>query len=78
MGSSVFLRFKDGRGVSLLENAAKPTAIAMKKHLDRWVKDGQTLHITHSNGSAEEITPRGVQMIEIVEHPREPTDLDVV
>ena len=78
MGSTVYLKLKNGRLVSMLDNAERGAAETMKRHLDRWVEDGQTLSITHANGSVEELTPTGVQLIEITESLPKRSDLDLV
>jgi hypothetical protein len=79
MGSSVFIRLKNGRTVSLLENAEKAAAEQMRAKLHRWVHTGQGLHITHLSGGIEDVTPSGVEAIEIVETPPpKRTGLDIV
>jgi hypothetical protein len=78
MGTSVFLRLSDGRRVSLLDNADRHAADAMKAHLEKWVKSGHTVNVTHASGQVEEITPSGVLTIELVDVPTGRTNLDVV
>ena len=69
MGSSVYLKLRNGRVVPLLSGAEKRAALSMKDHLDSWVTDGQTLSVTNAHGRVEDITPRSVEAIEIVEEP---------
>ncbi len=77
MGSSVYLKLKNGRMVSLLSGADKRAALAMKDHLDTWVTRGQTLSVANANGQVDEVTPRSVQAIEVVDEPPKQTDLNV-
>lgn len=77
MGSSVYLKLKDGRKVSLLADADKEKADALKVRLEQRVQHGETLVVIHPSGAVEDVTPRGVQLIEVVEtSPR--TNLDIV
>lgn len=78
MGTSIFLMLKDGRKVSLLTDADQAKAGAMKAELDKWVRGGQTLSVTHASGTVEDVTPLGVRLIEVVETPPQRTDLDIV
>ncbi|HEX3134079.1 MAG TPA: hypothetical protein VHX44_10920 [Planctomycetota bacterium] len=78
MGSSVYLKLKNGRTVSLLTDADKAKADAMKSELDKWVQRGQTLSVTHASGTVEDVTPHGVHVIEVVETPSGRSDLDLV
>lgn len=77
MGSSVYLKLKDGRKVSLLSDADKEKAEAMKARLEERVRRGETLVVVHPTGTVEDVTPRGVQLIEVVETPPR-TNLDIV
>lgn len=70
MGSSVFVRLKDGSRVSLLADAEPPQADALRRSLDRWVRDGQVLSITHATGCVEDVSPQTVEAIEVVTSPR--------
>jgi hypothetical protein len=72
MGSSVYLRLKDGRLVSMLNDVDPRAAQALKENLDKWVKAGQTLSVTHATGKVEDLTPTGVQTVEVVEAPQRP------
>jgi hypothetical protein len=67
MGSSVYLKMKDGRRVPMLADTDRQAADALKADLERWVQQGQTLSVTHASGEVEDLTPRGVQAIEVVE-----------
>jgi hypothetical protein len=77
MGSSVYLKLKDGRKVSLLANADKEKADALKARLEERVQHGETLVVIHPSGAVEDVTPRGVQLIEVVETPPR-TNLDIL
>jgi hypothetical protein len=78
MGTSVYLKLKDGRKVSMLTNAEPAAAEAMTAELHKWLRTGQTLAVTHATGSVEDVTPRGVALIEVVESEPRRTDLDLV
>jgi len=78
MGSSVYLKLKSGRLVSVLDNADKSAAEAMKAKLNAWVTSGQKFALTRANGHVEELTPTGVQAIEVVDLPTTHTNLDIV
>lgn len=78
MGTSVYLKLKDGRTVSLLTNAERAAAEAMRAELHKWLDTGQTLAVTHASGSVEDVTPRGVELIELVDTEPRRTDLDIV
>jgi hypothetical protein len=67
MGSSVFLQLKDGRKVSLLSDADKEKADAMQARLEERIRRGETLVVVHATGTVEDITPHGVQLIEVAE-----------
>jgi hypothetical protein len=69
MGSSVYLKLRDGRVVPLLSGADERAALAMKGHLDSWMASGHTLSVANAHGQVDDITPRSVRAIEIVEEP---------
>jgi hypothetical protein len=41
----------------------------MKGHLDTWMASGHTLSVANAHGQVDDITPRSVQAIEVVEEP---------
>lgn len=66
MGSSVFVRLKDGSRVVLLADVAPTQADALRRSLDRWVRDGQALAVAHATGSVEDVSPQAIEAIEVV------------
>jgi hypothetical protein len=77
MGTSVYLKMKDGRLITVLEDADDLAARNFKDKLDRWVQTGESISLMHQSGSVDEITPRGVLAVEMQQGPRR-TDLDIV
>jgi hypothetical protein len=69
MSTSVYLKLTDGRSLPLKEGAQQAVAAIIKEHFERWIKAGMTLSVANAHGEVEEITPRRVLAIEVVEMP---------
>ncbi len=69
MGSSVYMRLKSGRLVSIRDDVDQRVAEALTVDLRKWLETGQTLSVAHASGMIEELTPKGVQAIEVAEVP---------
>lgn len=73
MGASIFLRLKNGKCVTLVDDEVRPVVDAVRANLDRWLRRGEALLIAHADGTIEEVTPREVESLEVVEEDREST-----
>jgi hypothetical protein len=69
MGTSVYLKLKDGRSLPLKEGADSASAAVVKAHFEEWLRNGITLSVTDAQGKVEDITPRRVVAIEMIDTP---------
>jgi hypothetical protein len=69
MGTSVYIRLKDGRSLPLKEGADSASAAVLKAHFEEWLRNGITLSVTDAQGRVEDITPRRVVAIEAIDDP---------
>jgi hypothetical protein len=67
MSTSIFLKLKDGTTLPIGTDHEKDEAERVKAELEHWLTSGTTLTITNAKGQLEEVTPRRVQAIDLVE-----------
>lgn len=71
MGASILLHLKNGKRVTLVDDEVRPIVDAVRANLDRWLRRGEALLIAHADGTIEEVTPREVEAVEVLEEDRE-------
>jgi hypothetical protein len=69
MGTSVYVKLRDGRCIVLNRNVPDQHAQGVKAAFDRWLQTRQTVNITTAHGTIEELTPSRVVAIEIGDRP---------
>jgi hypothetical protein len=67
MSTTIHLKLRDGRIVPVGCDHEKIEAERLKAELEQWLVSGTTLTITNARGQLEEVTPRGVARIELID-----------
>jgi hypothetical protein len=68
MSTSVHLKLKDGRILHVGSDHEKDEAERVKSELEQWLTCGTTLTLTDAKGHLEEVTPRRVLAIDLVDN----------
>jgi hypothetical protein len=72
MGTSVYLKLKDGSSFPIGADHEKDEAERVKAELEQWLTSGTTLTIANAKGQLEEVTPRRVLAIDLIESGADP------
>jgi hypothetical protein len=67
MATTVFVKLRDGRRLSVGKADSRPAAEKVRQDVESWIMRGVTLTISNEQGKVEDITPTGVVGFDVCE-----------